>query len=394
MFYAFVEKVEALGRLRYVRLEAFPARQWLGLQRAGSLGEYAEPLLARVLEFVATSAEIRRLTVGQPLREDAWHVAHLSNSDGIAANEYAAPLSAEAVSEPTRIAALPRVDAREGRALSRTFLLRPEGEIDKVGMLRPSAMVVCASVGQGNCVALCGEDSVPIAYFDVGAGCYRNAHTRPSQLGVCLANEAPVVLSHWDADHWYGAVLEPRLVARTWLTPSQRIGPAAAELTRRIRSNGNLIVWPAGAAELNAAGVVVRCSGRGRNNSGLAWIVWPVGSDGKVERFVLLPGDCDYRRIPSELLRNLSAVVAAHHGAHVASIADLQPGGRAQVCYSYGAGNSYVHPHGRAVERYHVGGWHRRFDTPLGNVALAYTGATAPRHSCGDPNCGFGIAQW
>lgn len=395
MFYAFVEKVEKLGRLRHVRLEVFPAHVWEEVRRARTLEAYDEPLRASVVEFVAPIDEIRTAAGVEPLREDTWRLGHFDAFEGIAASEYRAPLDSDRDSDTVYVSELGNVSDDDRRALTRFFSLRPEGVVEDIGSHRPPAAVVCVNVGQGACAALCDSDLVPFAYFDVGAGCYANARTRPAKMELCLSNDPVVVLSHWDADHWYGAVLEPRLVEQTWLAPVQKFGPVAAELIRRIRAKGKLIFWPGGKTELLGLGVITKCSGRGRNNGGLAWIVpRPPETADDAGGYVLLPGDCDYKRVPHASDHDFLAVLATH-SAHCPSISVLSPTGSAQVCYSYGVGNSYAHPHGPAVERYYVGGWHRRLDTPLGNVSLAHTSKSAPGpHRCSDSACGFRVDQW
>lgn len=390
MYYAFVEKVEALGRLRHVRLEAFPGGKFETLRNVG-LQDYSEPLEGSVVEFVATTDAIRGVVGRSPLREGTWRSLHFIDREGLPARRYLNPLTADDPGEYVFIAEIGSVVGEVSRALSRLFV--PGSQQDAGAVLqrldKTTEYAVCVKVGQGNCVALCDAHTIPFAYVDVGGGCYANAKTRPSTIDLCLSGNPTVILSHWDADHWYGAVLDPRLLGQTWIAPKQRIGPVAAELCRKIEAKGRLETWPTSAkGYVGRWGALVKCTGRGRNNAGLASIVWLPTSD---PALVLLPGDCEYRHVPCTAHHAFSGVVAAHHGAAIRSIRRLVArGDGAHVCYSYGVGNGYGHPADRAIEQYYTDGWRRRSDTPEGNVSVV----RAPvQHRCADSSCAFTLGR-
>src|SRR5579871_3626379 len=83
-----------------------------------------------------------------------------------------------------------------------------QGQLEHV-LLPTGAHNHCGAVydvGQGNCNAILGGNHFthhPILYFDMGGGVLNNAHTYPNALGsLCGFMHPPVVLSHWDWDHW------------------------------------------------------------------------------------------------------------------------------------------------------------------------------------------------
>ena len=76
-------------------------------------------------------------------------------------------------------------------------LLTPALEADFINVL---------DVGQGNCNALWKTAGNALLYFDAGGGVLQHAGTFPAGRGFCEANEAPVILSHWDWDHWSSAL--------------------------------------------------------------------------------------------------------------------------------------------------------------------------------------------
>ena len=65
--------------------------------------------------------------------------------------------------------------------------------------------LVCFDIGQGSASALVCQCGYPIYYYDTGCGSGRNAKTAPSLIDFCTCKTPPVIMSHWDTDHWAGA---------------------------------------------------------------------------------------------------------------------------------------------------------------------------------------------
>ncbi len=265
--------------------------------------------------------------------------------------------------------------------------------------------VAVYDVGQGNCNAIC--DRTPLVYFDFGGGVLGNTHTFPAaQARWCLAHSPPVVLSHWDWDHWSSATLRFQAALRlTWIVPRQQpLGAVHKTFAHSVSTTGRLLVWPSTLPTLTSGQLtVLRCTGRGRNHSGLAMSV----TDTSAPAFsMLLTGDARYTAIPGvNAMKNLTAVIVPHHGADmrsrvVPSCAVGCPNPRA--AYSFGRGNGFSHPRVVTQQSHDRAGWrHAGISGPpdlaretanrsiqgLGHVALHWHPAPPPPLPCRGGGC-------
>lgn len=208
-----------------------------------------------------------------------------------------------------------------------------------VGILptTPSTLRVAVyDVGQANCNAVIDASGRPLIYFDMGWPW--SSAAAPVQVPDLLrGNNAPVVLSHWDFDHWAfalqargrggkGVVVKPEALERTWIArkpevTAHRLGPTHIAFAIELLKAGKLLLWPSAWQVLNATGLrLIACKPKGaalsdRNNSGLAMRVQHVGEAGVGD--VLLTGDADYASISnvdSAALDGLTGLVVPHHG--------------------------------------------------------------------------------
>lgn len=192
-------------------------------------------------------------------------------------------------------------------------------------------------VGQGNANALLNANSpitchpLPSLYFDLGAGVYRNKHTTPTPLLFCFTLCPPIILSHWDADHWAGAYATgvstpptyPALL-RTWIAPLQTVGPLHIAFANDIiAQGGKLYIYNPPPGKINKVVLSKRTelrlalgTGNGRNDTGIVAVV--ENRNLSPSRTWLLTGDCNYTHIePSLAPKNPIAVVVPHHGANL-----------------------------------------------------------------------------
>jgi len=215
-------------------------------------------------------------------------------------------------------------------------------------------------VGQGSCAALLSDVGFPALYFDFGGAVKANTRTFPSALRrFCLSAGPPVVLSHWDYDHWSSALRNPRAQRLSWVVPRHdgKLPPTHVVFLGQLQCYGRVLIWPSGVPSITENGVTIeRCTGRpsSHNDSGLAMVVeTPAGR-------MLFPGDCRYDRVPSAS-HDFTSVVVPHHGGRTKSgfvpSSDGLPAGR--LVYSYGVGNTWRHPF-TVVEYAHDGTWRRR----------------------------------
>jgi hypothetical protein len=247
-------------------------------------------------------------------------------------------------------------------------------------------------VGQGNCAGLTAGGRV-LLYADFGGGVLANKKTFPGALTsfcFCGGRQPPVVLSHWDWDHWSSANRDTRAQQSTWIVPRQKpLGHVHGTFIAAVAgAGGHFLVWPKGGAKCSTGQISIdQCTGSTRNDSGLALTVAPAGGGDPV----LLPGDATYRHVPSGLGTTFESIVCPHHGGKMhGAKAPRSPGnGYSRLGYSYGKGNRYKHPI-RATRREHdKKGWHdpviarhpnplvretaKRSNTGLGHIAVGWT---------------------
>lgn len=273
--------------------------------------------------------------------------------------------------------------AQEGKALSGIFSLANLPAISTgifKGLLSSAAATYLAvyDVGQGNANGLLAADSLPTLYYDLGAGVYRNLHTTPTNLVFCFTEQPPIVLSHWDADHWAGTYATqvggayPAL-ARSWVAPYQIVGPVHVAFAYDVICNGGSFFTycapPGISATANLADgkrlTFSLGSGTDRNGSGIVLAV--EHSTHPSPRSWLLTGDCDYRYFMPHLTAIPPvAMVAPHHGATLSSTTVVpQPHPAAKykrLIYSFGAGNAHGstnvrHPTQQGVTAHDAAGW-------------------------------------
>jgi hypothetical protein len=232
-------------------------------------------------------------------------------------------------------------------------------------------------VGQGNCNGLLDQDYMPTIYFDLGAGVFRNAKTTPFPLKFCFTHRPPIILSHWDTDHWAGAFATqvngsyPAL-GMEWIAPSQQITILHYVFGLEIQNqNGKISIYNGSGihrTSVTANGYVFefwRGMGTDRNGTGIVLNVEePVNS-----KSWLLTGDCDYVHFPPRptALKPL-AIVAPHHGAKVSSpnaipnpYSTMQNAYK-RLVYSFGSNNSHgrhsvSHPRQTVVQDHDAAGW-------------------------------------
>lgn len=235
-------------------------------------------------------------------------------------------------------------------------------------------------IGQGDCSGLLDENDAVFLYVDYGGlldhpdkGNFSNVANR-----LPIASDKTVVLTHWDWDHYNSARHNAAATTAQWLVPRQNIGPRALAFTQGLAKS---VCWPESigrAAIRYAVGSdhdvqIEKCGPRpkglnqpeDRNLTGLAVTVIEKDAQGVDGRFVLLPGDAPYHKIPSRVAApppggDCLGLLAYHHGAHshwIRATDTALPGygGVAlRMAYSFGKSNSYGHPDRK---KYQPSGW-------------------------------------
>ena len=258
-------------------------------------------------------------------------------------------------------------------------------------------------VGQGSSNALL-LGGIPLVYFDLGGGALRDTRTFPQAFtSFCDTGTPPIVLSHWDWDHWSSARRDPRLIDHTWIVPrhDDEIGAVHTKFLGELHAQRSVLVWPRDLPSIRVKGMTVsQCTGKPRNHndSGLALIA--EANPGQEGTRMLFPGDASYRFVPGAE-KKFTSVVAPHHGGRtrggqIPASDGSKPG---RLVFSYGAGNSFWHPLAD-VGREHAATWKKRLHTAardargLGHVHLYWNesdpAATPP---CGEFGCSLSCHQ-
>ncbi len=232
-------------------------------------------------------------------------------------------------------------------------------------------------VGQGAASALLNEDQIPFLYHDLGAGVTRNSATTPPNLSFCFKKDPPIVLSHWDMDHWAGARINTRALTKTWIVPEQNIDPIHSAFAHDILiSGGKILVWPNGLGPITIKhGNIEYKFGRNpknlKNRNGTGIVIQVTNTALDDNRDWLLMGDAGFHQTPFHPFNDVVAITVPHHGAKIAGknkIPSGPNGNYGRLLFSFGPSNSHgpgvQHPVKLTIDEYHaenwdIGSWHR-----------------------------------
>jgi hypothetical protein len=239
-----------------------------------------------------------------------------------------------------------------------------------------SAGVAVFDVGQGASQALmyeeCGHFS-PMLYVDVGGGVLQNLSTFPKNFKGFCPHDVPIILSHWDWDHWSSVCRFPNLLDSDWIAPLPPPKPIQQSLSWILQGLGRLSLWvPGMPPKYRTKSMLLElCTGKTTNDSGIAVTLF--GGAWGTKR-CLLPGDAGYRYIPSVVANErFNALSITHHGGRLHSKQIPIPKRGARAMCSVGSGNSYKHPFWETIDAHHDGGWPTPISTGYygrGSVAL------------------------
>jgi hypothetical protein len=249
--------------------------------------------------------------------------------------------------------------------------LRSSSAIDEIAVY---------DVGQGSANGLISSQEVA-CYFDFGGGAAPNTFTFPAALvSFCQCNNPPIILSHWDHDHWSSEGRDIRVHTQTWIVPRQasnstKRAPHHSSLIKAIQAaGGTILVWPSGLTTKRIGQLEISlCTGASKNTSGLALEVHPPSGTSALP--VLMPADAGYddlRVVPTSGQHD--AILCPHHGGRSNSPNIPKPpsGSYQRLIYSYGPSNTYKHPLFRTFDPHHLADW---FDNRTG-----VTKPTLPPH--------------
>lgn len=276
---------------------------------------------------------------------------------------------------------------KKGRALSGIFSLANLPKISTAGLGSLLSQVgadllAVYDVGQGNANALLAPHTVPTPlptlYYDLGAGIYRNKHTTPFPLAFCFTSSPPIVLSHWDADHWAGTYatmvggIYPAL-HRQWIAPDQQVGPVHTAFAYDVVCAGGSVHLYVGSAghvglvPLPKGRALKFTTGTGGDRNGTGIVIAVDNATASDPCSWILTGDCDYQHFMNALVPLPPvAMVAPHHGADLDPASPVPGLANARrycrLVYSFGSGNLHgktrvQHPTMQGVTLHAGAGW-------------------------------------
>lgn len=313
------------------------------------------PLAVLVIAVPRTSDQLQKLAAGRWLQ-----VKFGPSSLDLIADQY---LGIQARPIPQSIQRITQLTQERAHLLSSKLTLDnyPDATLDQLDdaltISDVPEWVAAFDVGQGAANALIGSFGTPILYYDFGGGIMGNEATFPSQLQrFCFTSTPPVVLSHWDWDHWSSAARDSRVLDRHWVVPRQVIDrPVHLQFAADLAQRGNLLIWPKTLASRRFGPVELElCTGSTRNDSGLAlWVTTPT------KDVALLSGDARYGAVPSLRARSPNAIVVPHHGAKCAKTkVPVPPNSHIdRLVISVGEGNTHGHPTQQCTSAHAAAGW-------------------------------------
>jgi len=253
--------------------------------------------------------------------------------------------------------------------------------------------VAVYDVGQGGANGLVSAKEV-VCYFDFGGGVAGNTPTFPTALSTfCQCLKPPIILSHWDHDHWSSEGRDKRVHAHTWIVPRQtshntKKAPHHSALITAIQSaHGTIVVWPSTLSTKRIGQLEIgQCTGSSKNDSGLCLEIHP--PSGVFAKPVLMPADAGYDDLA--VYRgsgSYDAIVCPHHGGRSNSPRIPSPpssGTYQRLIYTYGINNTYKHPLLNTYTNHNNAFWlDRRVTVPPANYIARNTADRNARSGLG-----------
>jgi len=399
-FYAYVQGLQKTEEGVTITLDAVPAGYVQNLPAdSDRLFDQLTQINTYLVETHLKLEQWKKLQL--PLNEETWVRMQISNDapyPGTMAEAYS-----EGDLEPVRLM-LSALNKEELEGILAKIRLPSESPLNSIKQaltsLRPATdtFVAVYNVGQGLCCAICNaKDCSPLIYFDMGCGCYWNAHTLPKKMRFCFTHKPPIILSHWHVDHFMAARFhDTRALDTTWIAPLQKVGPTSARFAAELAIKGKLLLWPTSQLSIPTPfGDIVKCTGTTLNTSGLALLanVSNGASTSRSDIHVLLPGDAGYDDIPNISSTPFDALVASHHGGEALGTPPLPRGVEPPYVLSFGINNTYHHPNETFVDDLEKAGWSRRIETVDGHVALGIPSTVRLRQGCKGKKCDLTIQQ-
>lgn len=227
------------------------------------------------------------------------------------------------------------------------------------------------NVGQGLATSLGEKNQKPFFYFDYGIGCGRNRKTGPWGIRLPIQEDATILLSHVDEDHWCGFRKNADALKCRWIIPQKPTKILLKLISTVLINGGEVKMYPANGLQVynmpnvshkiiagNAGSTVkpMRSANTVHQNGNALYIF----AERENEPYkILVSGDQDYDYQFDPYLQDVNLLVACHHGGEYSwsKKATLPSPAKDnnKIVYSYGKGNTYGHP--SKVSEYSAAQW-------------------------------------
>lgn len=234
------------------------------------------------------------------------------------------------------------------------------------------------NVGQALATSIREKGKQPFFYFDYGVACRKNKFTLPVDVELPIAENATILLSHVDEDHWCGFRINPESLKCRWVIP-QKPGKALKKVLSSVYSSGGTIsLYIAKGLNIFEIKSANNCMVVGNEKSNIkpSRVPKTVHENGNAlyifaeyeeEAYkIVVSGDQDYDYQDNSYLNNINILIACHHGGIYSwskRVAVPTPNiDENKIIYSYGQGNTHKHP--SKTGDYVKQGWKSEHHTP------------------------------
>ena len=210
------------------------------------------------------------------------------------------------------------------------------------------------NVGQGSCNSLsiieesAGIETQPkaeILYLALGGGVLANASTYGCKANFYPVDNAPVILCHWDMDHWISGEQINTLNQTQWIVPEQKnLGITHLKFAQRLSNERRLHIWPRGLKKVKTCLVDIYKlpENKNRNYSGLVSIV---KSSKRGNKNTIYPGDAPFSKCKDFISEyDIAAIITPHHAGDMPFKAIPKAPEKHVVISSFGIRNTFNHP--------------------------------------------------
>lgn len=374
-YYAFLEEIITSDANKVLLFDAVISEVVVG----GKLQNDLQEVHTFQIEISVTEKELRKRYNKKKLMLDRWYILETSCSeDGISGVRFNTTDDQQLEIYVDSIKMLDQRNKLQKELMKSSSLDNlPDASINDVIAVLPklgsrqNLIMKVMNVGQGNSVAFMDPtEYVDLFYVDVGGGVMRNRSTYKNVRYSPIEN-ALVILTHWDMDHWVSLMRNPELEKTILLAPRQKpLGLSHIKLATKLHLAGRLLIWPNTVSKIESELIDIHKlkEDKNRNYSGL--VVISKTDPNNRHKNVLITGDAPYKKCNFLVDYEINTVLVPHHGGKFDSDKVPNAPKRHIAIFSYGRSNSYGHPHEETIKSHVQHKWCRHYNTESSNIIV------------------------